>query len=89
MSIMKKALTYLKWLIQLELFGTIDTERTPKKQELKPGIDLGQEQRSLSSGSRSERPGHGFLEGAERCIRHLLQRRKNRRLKRPGDLAVI
>lgn len=35
-----KALTYLKWLIQLELFGTIDTERTPKKQEIKPGIDL-------------------------------------------------
>lgn len=36
----EKALTYLKWLIQLELFGTIDTERTPKKQEIKPGIDL-------------------------------------------------
>lgn len=36
----EKALTYLKWLIQLEFFGTIDTERTPKKQEIKPGIDL-------------------------------------------------
>lgn len=36
----EKALTYLKWLIQLELFGTIDKERTPKKQEIKPGIDL-------------------------------------------------
>lgn len=36
----EKALTYLKWLIQLELFGTIDTERTPKKQEIEPGIDL-------------------------------------------------
>ncbi len=36
----EKALTHLKWLIQLELFGTIDTERTPKKQEIKPGIDL-------------------------------------------------
>lgn len=36
----EKALTYLKWLIQLELFGTIDMERTPKKQEIKPGIDL-------------------------------------------------
>lgn len=34
----EKALTYLKWLIQLELFGTIETERT-RKPEM-PGIDL-------------------------------------------------
>lgn len=35
----EKALTYLKWLIQLELFGMIETERT-RKPEIKPGIDL-------------------------------------------------
>lgn len=34
----EKTLTYLKWLIQLELFGTIETERT-RKPEM-PGIDL-------------------------------------------------